>query len=181
MASSMAWMTILRSIDFSRATASAICRSSRRLALMPARPTMVSHPPRRIRCRPRTHRRDRLYFFPWRGAAPLEQALPSARAWPRQRARPANQSCAGLEALENAPEAPPAVDGLNELDFGLVAGPVLEVRRAHERPVDPRRGHLEPVAAAHDVVRVEDRRKLARDGLAIVDRDRAAGPLGHDL
>ena len=86
-----------------------------------------------------------------------------------------------LEALEHAPEALAAVDRLLQFDLGLIAGPVLEVGWAHERAVDPRRGDLEPVGAGDWVMYVEQRRYIPRDGLAILDRQRAVRPLGHHL
>jgi hypothetical protein len=70
---------------------------------------------------------------------------------------------------------------LAQLDLGLVARPVLEIRGTDERTIDARRGDLEPVAAGHEVVRIEQRGNLARDRLAIVDADAAVRPFGHDL
>ena len=74
-------MTILRSIDFSRATASAICSSSSRFALTPAC-AMLRHPPlstlapRRPRCR-----RDRAFaFFARRSVSRMSSSVSTSRA-----------------------------------------------------------------------------------------------------
>jgi hypothetical protein len=57
----------------------------------------------------------------------------------------------------------------------------LEIRAAHQRPVDPGRGDLQPVLAIDRILDVEHRRERARGGLAILDQHRAVRPLRHDL
>ena len=51
----------------------------------------------------------------------------------------------------------------------------------HQRPVDARRGNLEPIGAVDRVGDIEHRRQRARDLLAILHRHRAVRPLRHDL
>jgi len=83
--------------------------------------------------------------------------------------------------LSHALEALAPVEGMGELDLGLVAVPALEIRAADKRPVDAGRGNLEIVGAVDRVLDVEGRRDVARDGLAILDVHGAVGLLGHDL
>ena len=53
-----------------------------------------------------------------------------------------------------------------------VAGEALEIGRASQRPVETRRGHLEPLVG--DAVDLEHMLQLARDLLAVVDGDELA-------
>ena len=155
----MASMTILRSIDFSRATASAICNSSSRFALTPAC-AILCHPPRqhigRRRLRPRASAFVALLRAPQRlankfvrqhqprlgndaiGSRDLRPAL--VRGRPRCEPR-------SVQALEHAAKPLAACDQLLHLDLGLVSGPGLKVRWPHQQPVDAGRGHLQRVAA----------------------------------
>src|SRR5512134_351334 len=190
-ASSIAWMTMRRSIDFSRATASAICKSSSRLALMPAKAMLLllqvlgSHGAvRDARFSPLLRAGQRLADELVRQHKPrladeLERQAEVRAAGPLELGR--DPDLARLVALERAAEPLAALDRLAQLDLGLVAAPVLEIRRPDERAIDAGRGDLEPVAAGHRIVRIEQRRHLTRNRLAIVDADAAVRPLGHDL
>ena len=57
----------------------------------------------------------------------------------------------------------------------------LEIRAAHQRPIDAGRGNLEPVGALDRIRDVEHRRQRARRRLAVLDRHRAVRALRHDL
>ena len=74
-----------------------------------------------------------------------------------------------------------AVERHVEFDPRLVAERPHEIGAAHQRPVDAGRGHFEPVFARDRVLEVEHRRQRPAGRLAILDRHRAVGPLGHDL
>src|SRR5581483_12046777 len=157
MASSIAAMTILRSMDFSRATASAICNSSSRFALIPAC-AMRIHPPMQpssvggIRgCRLlATILAFALLGAPQRLANELvcqnqarlaDQPDRQAQHLPPQTLElDLDAHLVAFHALQDAAEPPAARNHLLELDLGLVARPVLEVGRAHQRPVDAGRG-----------------------------------------
>ena len=154
-------MTILRSIDFSRATASAICKqlqpvcadacqrhasqsstSIRQSAASAAAAGLVRSP-----------------FLARRSASRMSSSVSTSRAsatspigrpmtWrPSLVELDLDADLAVLEALEHAAEALAARDQLLHLDLGLVARPVLEVRRPHQRPVDAGRGNLQRVLA----------------------------------
>ena len=189
-------MTILRSIDFSRATASAICNSSSLFALIPAC-AMLSSLHSTIQISPQRPRPPPgpwlLPFLARRNVSRMSSSVSTRRASATSRDRQADDLAAQLieldldanllafDALEHAAEPLAARDQLLHLDLGLVARPVLEIGRPHQRPVDAGRGHLERVLPLHGVVRVEHRRKAARDLRALLHRDRALRPLGHDL
>ncbi len=84
-------------------------------------------------------------------------------------------------AGEPAAEALAPVDRHVHLDAHQMAGKAVEVRFAHQRPVDAGRGHLQPIGALDQIGDVEHRRERARHGLAILHRHRAVRPLRHDL
>ena len=67
------------------------------------------------------------------------------------------------------------------LDLREMPGMALEIRAAHQRTVEPRRGNFQPIGAVDRVGDIEDRRQRARNLFAILDRQRAVRPLGHDL
>ena len=91
----------------------------------------------------------------------------------------AREMALGAEQLAAEPLA--ALGGHRHLDLHLIAGVALEIRLPHQRPVDAGRRQLQPVGAIDRIGRVEHRRQRARARLAIVDRHRAVGPLGHHL
>src|SRR5512134_3313564 len=176
-ASSIAWMTMRRSIDFSRATASAICKSSSRLALMPAKAMLLILQVLGSHGAVRDARSSPLFRAGQRLANELVGQDETRLADERER-QPEVRATGPLEidrdpdlarlvALERAAEPLAALDRLAQLDL------VLEVRGTHERTIDAGRGDLEPVAAGHEVVRIEQRGDLPRDRLAIVDADAA--------
>ena len=84
-------------------------------------------------------------------------------------------------AFEDAAKPLAAVDQLLQLDLDLVAGPVLEIRRADEDAVDAGRGHFEIIAVLDGIVCVEQRRKPAADIRAILHNDGPARLIHHDL
>jgi hypothetical protein len=91
------------------------------------------------------------------------------------------QRLAVPHAFDAALEPLSAVDQLFQLYLRLMTGERREVARPHQRPVDAGRRDLEPVAAGHRVERIEQRRKLAADLCAILDRHLAPRPLSHHL
>ena len=200
-----------RSIDFSRATASAICNSSSRLAL-----TAIGHSPscwaRVPRCPADAGRNRRLsdsralivvgLACASRSAglaAPQrfgDQRVGRARAWlpPCRRSaaarRPARRPAASSRRMRAASPSTPSSMPRKRLRpstataisiLTTLAGIALEIRAAHQRPVDAGRGDLQPIGALDRIGDVEHRRQRARDRLAILDRHRAVRPLRHDL
>ena len=57
----------------------------------------------------------------------------------------------------------------------------LEIRRPHQRAVDPRRRNLQTITARHRVAGFQQRRDFAADGCAIVDRHLPFRTFRHDL
>ncbi len=84
-------------------------------------------------------------------------------------------------AFDHPAKALLPADRLTELDPHLVTRPALEVLRAHQRPVDPWRGDLQPVGARHRIIGIQHRRKCSRDPRALVSRKPPVGPFRHDL
>ena len=168
----MAWMTILRSIDFSRATASAICSSSSRLALIPARAMASMLLPFSLRLRglvgasepsargvlrsllgARQRFANKLVRQHQLGIAQSSATgqpddLPARSGRDRPRCEPRRP-----RTLEHAPEALASRHRLRELDLGFVAQPSPRNRRPDQRPVDAGRGDLEPISAGNRIVR----------------------------
>jgi len=85
------------------------------------------------------------------------------------------------DATQDTPETLAAGDRLARIDLGEMAGPALEIARAHQRPVDARRRDLEVIGRLDGVVDVERRRHRLADLLATLDIHRAVRPFGHDL
>ncbi len=80
-----------------------------------------------------------------------------------------------------AAEALAPVDRLGQLDLGLVARPVLEIGRTHERTIDAGGRNFKPVFARQRIGHVEHRRQvreIVSQSSTLID---AVGPLGHDL
>ena len=100
------------------------------------------------------------------------------RPWHR---RDADATRSPSTPTERAAEPLAALMGDRHLDLHEMAGIALEIRAAHQRPVDARRGNLQPIGALDRVGDIEHRRQRARDRLAILDLHRAVRPLGHDL
>ena len=184
-------MTILRSIDFSRATASAICNSSSRFALIPACAILV-YPP--LQCNQSAASCGRLVRALLLGA-PQRLANELVRQHQTrlgdERDRQADDLPAQLieldldahlvafDALEHAAKPLAALDRLLHLDLGLVARPVLEIGWPHQRPVDARRGNLERVAVpasgrAHRAPATARREISAHSSMVIVPSGRSA-------
>src|SRR5205085_9667807 len=182
-------MTILRSIDFSRATASAICNSSSLFALIPACAMRLNPPhqpwlvgsvhgrrliivtlfgallgaPQRFANELVGEHEARLGYEPDRQADDLAAQLVQVDL---------DANLLAFHALERATEPLASRNQLLHLDLGLVARPILEIGRPHEGPVDAGRGQLERVLPLYGVVRVEHRRKAARDIGALFHRNR---------
>ena len=91
------------------------------------------------------------------------------------------QHFAVLVAFQYAAKAAAAVDKLLQLHFRFEPCPVLEIRRPDQNAVDPGRRHFEKIAALDRIVSVEQRRKTAADAGAVVDVDRTASLVRHDL
>ncbi len=91
------------------------------------------------------------------------------------------QHFAVFVAFQEAPKAAAAVNKLLQLHLGFEPRPVLEIGRPDQNAVDAWRGDLEKIAAIHRVVSVEQRRQAPADGGAVVDVDRAASLVRHDL
>ena len=86
-----------------------------------------------------------------------------------------------LDAAKRAAEPLAALMGDRHLDLDEMAGIALEIGTAHQRPVDPGRGNLQPVGPLDRIGDVEHRRQRPRDRLAILDLHRSVGPFRHDL
>ncbi len=86
-----------------------------------------------------------------------------------------------LNADECAAEPLAAVTGDRHLDFDEMAGVTLEIGTAHQRPVDARRGNLQPIGAIDRIGDIEHRRQRARHRFAILDLHRSVRPFRHDL
>ena len=86
-----------------------------------------------------------------------------------------------LDASKRAAEPLAALMRHRHLDLDEVAGIALEIGAAHQRPVDARRGNLQPVGAVDRIGDVQHRRQRPRDRLAVLDLHRSVGPLRHDL
>ena len=86
-----------------------------------------------------------------------------------------------FDASERAAEPLAALMGDRHLDLHEMTGIALEIGAAHQRPVDPGRGNLQPVGPIDRIGDVEHRRQRLRDRLAILDLHRSVGPLRHDL
>src|SRR5690606_6839173 len=67
------------------------------------------------------------------------------------------------------------------LDPDEMAEPALKIAPTDERPVDPRRGHLQMISAIDRIVDIERGRNCAAHFLAILDAHRSVEPLRHDL
>ena len=86
-----------------------------------------------------------------------------------------------LDACQRAAESLAALMRHRHLDLHEMAGIALEIGAAHQRPVDPGRGNLQPVGAVDRIGDVEHRRQRPRNRLAILDLHRSVGPFRHDL
>src|SRR5512146_2001784 len=199
MASSMAAMTMPRSSAFSRATASAICNSSSRLALtaIAQSPWLAADGCGRCReCRAlrrsslRAARVSRLAAFSRRKACATSSSVSTSFAslFDRQqhfgfRAGLVMAKARGvaLGAEQFAAEALASADRDMRLDLDQMAGVAVEIGFAHQRPVDAGRGYLQPVGAIDGIGHVEHRRDRARDRFAILDRHGAVRTFRHDL
>src|SRR5206468_19622 len=126
MASSIAAMTMPRSIDFSRATASAIWSSSSRLAL-----TAMASLLRQARSR----RAARLHH---QGNLRVVAALDVVTEQP---------DAIALDARDLAAEPLPSLVRDRHVDLDEMTGIPFEIRAPHQRPVDSGRGNFQPVGA----------------------------------
>ncbi len=86
-----------------------------------------------------------------------------------------------LDACERAAEPLAALMGDRHLDLHQMAGIALEIGAAHQRPVDPGRGNLQPIGPVDRIGDIEHRRQRLRDRLAILDLHRSVRPFRHDL
>ncbi len=71
--------------------------------------------------------------------------------------------------------------GDRHLDLHQMAGITFKIRAAHQRPVDPGRGNLQPIGAVDRIGDIEHRRQRLRDRLTILDLHRSVRPFRHDL
>src|SRR4029077_7736772 len=172
MASSIAPSTILRSIAFSRATASAICSSSSLLALTVAIVSLLALILFALAQRFRDERvgenEPRFHHV----IDPQQNVLCRVTMYARTFA---------FGAVEFAAESFGAVDRVLHFDLGDVADIAREVGPAPQGPIDPRRRDFQPIRTFDGIGDIEDRRQRARDGFAILDTHRPVGPFGHDL
>ena len=76
-------------------------------------------------------------------------------------------------ATQRPLEPTPPVDRLRQLDVHVLAHEPREMPRGAQRPVEPRRRHLERVVTRHRVLGVEHFADRAAHPLAVVDRDAA--------
>ena len=212
-----------RSIDFSRATASTICKSSSLLALT-AMSYLLSD-----RCRssrlgsarlraslvllalvfrlaglPPSRGRTSCFgvlisAFSRRSASRISASVITSRASaisatasratvssaPRRRPPAADRRRVAPSTASTASMMPAkplaAFERVAQLDARLVADGAAEIGFAHQRPVDARRRHFQPVGRADRVFEVEMRRDRHAGGLAILDAHRAVRLLGHHL
>jgi hypothetical protein len=196
MASSIAPSTILRSIAFSRATASAICKQFEfvgaygRHRQSPLGLTHVLVVIQRVgvfarfRLPPRLLRRSDS-----QSSASVRTSLASIMSSIRSNTSASLIRAVDADARAVAFGAEQARRGSaggrrsvpSILDLGDVAGIAVEIRAPHQRPVDARRGNFQPVGSFDRVGDVEYRRQRARGGLAVLDGHGAVRPLGHDL
>jgi hypothetical protein len=86
-----------------------------------------------------------------------------------------------LDAGKRSAEPFAAMTGDGHLDLDEVTCMTLEIRAAHQRPIDAGRGNFQPVGPFDGVGDIEHRRKCARNRLAIFDVHRSVRPFGHDL
>src|SRR3989338_665060 len=177
-------MTTSRSIDFSRATASAICNSSSRLALTAGAILLFSvggdigivFPALSFEA------------FPYEVIAHDELGLAQLLERQAENLRlrvtfdvALHKNFATFHTLQQAAETLSARHGLGKLDLHVEALPTLEILGPRQRAIDARRGNLEIVFAGDRVLDVEDGRESAREFFAILDRHGAVGALCHDL
>ena len=87
----------------------------------------------------------------------------------------------GRDGCETSAKALASIERDRHLDPRLVADSAREIRFAHQRPIDARRGNLQPIGLRHRLLDVEDRRQRHADAFAILDRHRPVGTLRHDL
>ena len=86
-----------------------------------------------------------------------------------------------FDAGQRAAEPLAALMRDRHLDLHEMAGITLEIGAADQRPVDARRGDLQPIGAFDRIGDVEHRRQRPRDRLAILDQHGSVGPFRHDL
>lgn len=79
------------------------------------------------------------------------------------------QHALSLDLAQNATKTPPAFDGHVEGELYLMPLPADKIRNAHQRAIDPRRGHLQIIGLVDGVGDIEDGRDSARGGLAIIN------------
>jgi hypothetical protein len=93
-----------------------------------------------------------------------------------------DQHLVPFDSLQRAGQLLAAADLLGEAEPRLVAGPVGEILRPGQRPVDARRGDFEPIGLLDRVGGVEHLREPPRQPLAILEGELArVRPLGHHL
>src|SRR5579883_1851013 len=136
----MAPSTILRSIAFSRATASAICSSSSLLALTVAMSRLLAFslfaPPQRF-----DDERIGKHQARFRHVVDRQQHVDGLFSG----FAAAQADTIALNAAEFAAKPAPAIDRNLHLDMRDVAGIAIEIGAPHQRPIDPRRGNLQSV------------------------------------
>src|SRR5215218_9261106 len=204
----MAAMTIPRSIDFSRATASAICNSSSRLALTAiGLVSFVSaHVSAMRRCRLKIvllRRRMRAALscflsFAFRGLAASqrfrdESVVEHEPGFRHVRDRQqhfgglagaviaAKASSFALYADDQTTEAALSCHRYRHFNLRGMAGIAFEIRAPHQRAIDTRRGDFQAVGPLDRIGNIEYGRECPRDIFAILDAHRPVRALCHDL
>ena len=86
-----------------------------------------------------------------------------------------------LDAAEHAAKPLAALMRDRHLDLHEMAGIAFEIGAAHQRPVDPGRGNLQPIGLLDRIGDIQHRRQRPRNRLAILDQHGAVGPFRHDL
>src|SRR5579864_5256228 len=172
MASSIACSTTDLSIDLSRATASAICSNSVRLAAMAAMSVLLSA---------RVLARFQIFFDEFVGEHELGFCNVGVR---KCKTRPFDlkDDVGAVQSQKPAFETlAPVSAGRLQFDLRFVPGPTREIGQPRQRTVDAGRRYFEHVLALDRVFPLEKAGESARQRGAIFDIHRAVGALGHDL
>src|SRR5437588_2465237 len=148
MASSIAPRTILRSIAFSRATASAICSSSSLLALTVAIVSLLALILFALAQRFRNERVGENEARFHHVIDPQQNILCVT----------ADACTFAFGAVEFAADSFAAIDRDLHLDLSDVPGIALEVGSAHQGPIDARRRNFQPIRTFDGISDIEDRR-----------------------
>src|SRR5258707_8292279 len=185
MASSIAWITTDLSIDFLRATASAICNSS---SLLAATPVAIMSLRSRISVRGfrLSHHLASLQAFLDELVGERKLRLRDVRIWEPHTVRfllirHIHQHVTSFNTEQSPLEAPPPVDSMAKLEARLVAGKAGVILERGQWAIDTRRGNLQHVLLRDRVGGFQNLGQRAREARAIPDLHSPLGPLGHHL